>query len=528
MFLHTHLQLVDLGAAPEARSLDAAHVQRFFTAGAARSGREQALRELLSLSTPEQLASSPCARAVRATRSPMRISQYAYDMLTMQLCGRRLLLMLAVMNRWLALEVVDAPVAGAAAAEEDAAVLGGAAAEVDADTINQTPLLLKRLQDGVEQHYAKRTAATEEAGAVERAADEKLTKKQRAVQQREAVKAKSRRESVEADCMAAEFPLPPIPEERKAALLEEIRARETAGAGGKPVSPAALPSAAFFTFVNTQQSLTCVALSADASRVAGGFDDSSLRVYDVRASPGGRAAAAGAAGTSASAQVDAGLLHFSGHSGAVYAADFSPDDQLLLSSSADGTVRLWSMELRVALAAYKGHVLPVWDASFAPDYGYYFASGGADRAARVWSTERSQALRVFAGHQGDVDVVRWHPNCHYLATGSSDCTVRLWDLRGGVCARVLGGQDAGQGAAVRLRRQPLLRAQFVSVAASCGEFTRVVCVASRADHVAGLLARRRHAGGRRRRRRALCVGPAVGAAAGGTQGARGAGVVPSV
>lgn len=27
-----------------------------------------------------------------------------------------------------------------------------------------------------------------------------------------------------------------------------------------------------------------------------------------------------------------------------------------------------------------------------------------------------------AGHTSDVDVVRWHPNCHYIATGSSDRT----------------------------------------------------------------------------------------------------------
>lgn len=27
-----------------------------------------------------------------------------------------------------------------------------------------------------------------------------------------------------------------------------------------------------------------------------------------------------------------------------------------------------------------------------------------------------------AGHTSDVDVVRWHPNCHYVATGSADRT----------------------------------------------------------------------------------------------------------
>ena len=33
-----------------------------------------------------------------------------------------------------------------------------------------------------------------------------------------------------------------------------------------------------------------------------------------------------------------------------------------------------------------------------------------------------QPLPLPAGHTSDVDVVRWHPNCHYIATGSSDRT----------------------------------------------------------------------------------------------------------
>ena len=42
-----------------------------------------------------------------------------------------------------------------------------------------------------------------------------------------------------------------------------------------------------------------------------------------------------------------------GHSRAVYGVDVSPDAQLLLSASGDGTVRLWSAELAAALVAYR-------------------------------------------------------------------------------------------------------------------------------------------------------------------------------
>ena len=44
-----------------------------------------------------------------------------------------------------------------------------------------------------------------------------------------------------------------------------------------------------------------------------------------------------------------------------------------------------------------------------------------------------------SGHQSDVDLVRWHPNCHYVATASSDRSVRLWDVASGACVRAMGG-----------------------------------------------------------------------------------------
>ena len=49
--------------------------------------------------------------------------------------------------------------------------------------------------------------------------------------------------------------------------------------------------------------------------------------------------------------------------------------------------------------------------------------------------------RSAAGHHTDVDVVRWHPNGHYLAT-ASDRQLRLWDLRSGTCMRVLQAHTA--------------------------------------------------------------------------------------
>ena len=66
-------------------------------------------------------------------------------------------------------------------------------------------------------------------------------------------------------------------------------------------------------------------------------------------------------------------------------------------------MRLWSPVLGLNLAAYRGHLFPVWDVAACPG-GLYAATASADRTARVWSTERTQSLRILTGaHTSCID-----------------------------------------------------------------------------------------------------------------------------
>lgn len=98
-----------------------------------------------------------------------------------------------------------------------------------------------------------------------------------------------------------------------------------------------------------------------------------------------------------------------GHSGPVYSVAFDPTNgsasppKYLLSSSADATARLWSLDTMTNVVAYRGHQNPVWDVKWSP-MGIYFATASRDRTARLWSTDRTSALRIYAGHLSDVNV----------------------------------------------------------------------------------------------------------------------------
>jgi WD40 repeat protein len=118
-----------------------------------------------------------------------------------------------------------------------------------------------------------------------------------------------------------------------------------------------------------------------------------------------------------------------GHSGPVYSLSFDPmagasaAPSHLLSSSQDGSVRLWSIDTWQNVVVYKGHADPIWDVQWAP-MGVHFATASRDRTARLWMTERIAPVRMYAGHLSDVEV-RWSRHaepCEGLLT-LSRCSV---------------------------------------------------------------------------------------------------------
>lgn len=210
----------------------------------------------------------------------------------------------------------------------------------------------------------------------------------------------------------------------------DVRARASLGPRlGDAAAECVLPSVLCYTFTNTKgDGLNCSAVSMDGSQVAGGFGDSTVRIWDAKGS-----------GSDGSGGLGGRAARLVGHSGPVYSVDWTNCGRFILSGSEDGTVRLWNAAMRTDLVAYRGHNYPVWCVGFAP-LGHYFASGSHDRTGRIWCTDRIYPLRILAGHLADVDTLRWHPNCNYVATGSSDRTARLWDVREGKCVRVFSGQ----------------------------------------------------------------------------------------
>uniref|UniRef100_A0A3Q3EZT7 Transcription initiation factor TFIID subunit 5 n=1 Tax=Labrus bergylta TaxID=56723 RepID=A0A3Q3EZT7_9LABR len=240
----------------------------------------------------------------------------------------------------------------------------------------------------------------------------------------------------------------PLPELKDSDKLDKIMYMKEATKRIR-LAPDNLPSICFYSFLNAYQGLTAVDFTDDSSLIAGGFADSTVRVWSV--TPKKLRKVKSAADLNLIDKESDDVLErimdektaseskiLYGHSGPVYGISFSPDRNYLLSSSEDGTIRLWSLQTFTCLVGYKGHNYPVWDTQFSP-HGYYFISGGHDRVARLWATDHYQPLRMFSGHLADITCTRFHPNSNYVATGSSDRTIRLWDVLSGNCVRIFTG-----------------------------------------------------------------------------------------
>lgn len=245
------------------------------------------------------------------------------------------------------------------------------------------------------------------------------------------------------------LPLPPISEH-----LREERRNWLRDVGKMAiVSPETPVSICMYTTVNAPIGVASCDFSDDSSFIAMGLSDSSIVInamdpmnkmkklrdmeyldkIDIETADNVQSQMFDLQASTSSAR-------FTGHGGPVFSVNFSPDRRLLLSSSGDKTIRLWSMDAQRNVVIFRLPAM-VWQAQFC-SRGYYFASASADKTVAMWSTDRMNPLRMFPDAYGDVGCIDYHPNCNYIAGGSEDRYVRVWDVVSGTRVRLFSGHKA--------------------------------------------------------------------------------------
>ena len=136
-------------------------------------------------------------------------------------------------------------------------------------------------------------------------------------------------------------------------------------------------------------------------------------------------------------KIDAHQTALSGHAKAVLVAAFSPDGTLILTTSEDGTARLWFTLSGHNVATLSDHRRAVTCGAFSPD-GKTVVTGSDDRTARLWHVD-GEPMAVLRGHEKGITSVAFSPDGKSVLTTSMDKTAMLWRRHDGKPLAVLKG-----------------------------------------------------------------------------------------
>jgi len=129
-------------------------------------------------------------------------------------------------------------------------------------------------------------------------------------------------------------------------------------------------------------------------------------------------------------------INLVGHTDSVLSVSFSPNNQIIASSSKDKTVKLWNRQGKL-LKTLVGHNEWVSSVSFSPN-GKILASAGDDGTVKLW-TQKGVLLRTIKANNSWVLGVSFSPDGQAIATASYDNTVKLWSINGELLRTFLKG-----------------------------------------------------------------------------------------
>lgn len=116
---------------------------------------------------------------------------------------------------------------------------------------------------------------------------------------------------------------------------------------------------------------------------------------------------------------------FFGHTHAVTGVKFAPNGQIMATTSADGTIKIWSTKTGLLIRTMAGHQGAVQAADWAAD-SRALVTCGVDKTIRIWDTFIGEVIQVVRGHTDTISSVQFDKDSQWVLSSSTDHTLRLW------------------------------------------------------------------------------------------------------
>ncbi|MDF2432065.1 MAG: hypothetical protein JWP44_1696 [Mucilaginibacter sp.] len=161
----------------------------------------------------------------------------------------------------------------------------------------------------------------------------------------------------------------------------------------------------------SDDTIRCISVSADETRVAFGCRNNLIHIYDT---------------------ADYTLINtLHGHTMSVFSLQYSINGNFLVSGARDAQVKIWDAQSYELVHNIPAHLFAVNSIAFHPNRSY-FATGSMDKSIKVWGADDFKLHKVisrekgFASHQLSVNKITW--NGDQLISVSDDKRVIVWDI----------------------------------------------------------------------------------------------------
>jgi WD40 repeat protein len=119
----------------------------------------------------------------------------------------------------------------------------------------------------------------------------------------------------------------------------------------------------------------------------------------------------------------------SGHSQTVRSLEFMKDGRHAISSSEDGTIKIWDLQTSTCLATLEGHQGTIRSANLSPDGTLVASSGWMDGTVRLWDWKAGECLEVIkVQNRWSPDPVAWSADGSLIAVGALEGVVYVFQV----------------------------------------------------------------------------------------------------
>ncbi|KAL4929272.1 snoRNA-binding rRNA-processing protein DIP2 [Aspergillus undulatus] len=125
------------------------------------------------------------------------------------------------------------------------------------------------------------------------------------------------------------------------------------------------------------------------------------------------------------------FLNLYGHKLPVLNMDISYDSKMIVTCSADKTVRLWGLDFGDCHKSFLAHEDSIMAVAFVPNNndgnGHNFFSVSKDRTIKYWDGDKFEHIQKLSGHHGEVWALAISRSGGFIVTASHDKSIRTWE-----------------------------------------------------------------------------------------------------